>query len=52
MLQRALAGPLDHRAVGDGSLKGTPSSITSAPASIAARTMSRVVARSGSPQVM
>ena len=34
-----------------GSLKGTPSSITLAPASMAARMTSRVVTRSGSPQV-
>src|SRR5882724_5987301 len=34
-----------------GSLNGTPSSITSAPASIAARITARLVARSGSPQV-
>src|SRR5580693_6968880 len=34
-----------------GSLNGTPSSITSAPASIAPKTTARVVARSGSPQV-
>src|SRR5581483_8865753 len=34
-----------------GSLNGTPSSITSAPASMAASTTSRVVATSGSPQV-
>src|SRR5580658_2967519 len=35
-----------------GSLKGTPNSITSAPASIAASTISRVTSRLGSPAVI
>src|SRR6516162_1248174 len=45
-LARWIAGPS-----ATGSLNGTPSSITSAPAPIAANTTSLVVCKSGSPQV-
>src|SRR5258708_32895159 len=45
-LARCITGPS-----ATGSLNGAPSSITSAPASIRASATSRVVSRSGSPQV-
>ncbi len=52
VLQRALAGALDHRAIGDGIAEGNAQLDDVGAGAIAARATSREMSRSGSPQVM